>query len=853
MSCFYTNADCIVFNINNLRSTIRTGLPLPSSTLIPSPEESVWEKISTFFPAENQTEAWNCLIELCHPPQVTLPENISSKFDRLRKLAFPAQMDNIQSHREKLNQFCILDTNSREALVLTIERDHYTIKWDGVTVMLSYDIVRSQSGSTISTTMLLSSLNEYEITWSEWQNNAPHKETENRKTAVTRMRECLTNQRSELDLSNLQLTTLPVRLPEHITILTVNNNCLTTLPETLPVGLQQLDVSHNQLTTMSITLPEGINSLNISNNLLRQLPSTFPVGLRQLEAANNRLSQLSDNFPPALEWLDVSNNWLTHLPESISNNFGAVVAENNPFTKQAIHNLQMLISAQDYRGPQIYFSRVDIGSIPQCISVYEAVWSSWIECAPAAEAVNRSIAIDRMRDYLHNGGNHLDLGNLYLTSLPDVLPENVTFLIISGNQLTELPQTLPENLQQLFVCRNSLHVLPDRLPKNLRILLASDNHLSRLPDSIPPRLLRLDVSKNRLIHLPESILHLSGVSDVDVSRNPLSERVILNLQIITTAANYQGPRINFTMTGTSIHQNIRPLYQAASDWLILTKKSNIEQWAVFAEEVNAPAFSRFLDRLGNTVNTQNNPHFKTKITSLLERLAQDAKLREMVFSIVMDASESCEDRITLTYNNIQRIMMVHDAEQGTFDNSLAELVSTGREMFRLAQLEQIAQEKTKTLDLVDEIEVYLGYQNRLREQLKLSTSAPKMRFFGVAGIQDMDLKEAEIKVKTAENREFREWFILWEPWHKVIERIAPKIWTETLAEKNRIVETGEFTTRVSDKMRLLNRSNDIAAEATIGVKVMKDIELQLFSSVTERMLANTGQEHLLKPQWYDIL
>lgn len=60
-------------------------------------------------------------MELC-PPQAIVPENISSTFNRLRELAFPALMDNIQSHTEGLNQVCILDTDSREALVLIM---HY--------------------------------------------------------------------------------------------------------------------------------------------------------------------------------------------------------------------------------------------------------------------------------------------------------------------------------------------------------------------------------------------------------------------------------------------------------------------------------------------------------------------------------------------------------------------------------------------------------------------------------------------------------------------------------------------------------------------------------------------------------
>ncbi|EAW2470505.1 hypothetical protein QBB50_002394 [Salmonella enterica] len=85
----------------------------------------------------------------------------------------------------------------------------------------------------------------------------------------------------------------------------------------------------------------------------------------------------------------------------------------------------------------------------------------------------------------------------------------------------------------------------------------------------------------------------------------------------------------------------------------------------------------------------------------------------------------------------------------------------------------------------------------------------------------------------AEDKQFREWFTLWEPWHKVIERIAPEICTEISTEKNRIVET----------------SDDIAVDAMADVKVMREINLRLFNSATERVLAKTDQEHLLKPQW----
>ncbi|EBR3788198.1 E3 ubiquitin--protein ligase, partial [Salmonella enterica] len=94
----------------------------------------------------------------------------------------------------------------------------------------------------------------------------------------------------------------------------------------------------------------------------------------------------------------------------------------------------------------------------------------------------------------------------------------------------------------------------------------------------------------------------------------------------------------------------------------------------------------------------------------------------------------------------------------------------GREMFRLGKLEQIAREKAGTLVLVDEIEVYLAYQNKLRKPLGLTSVTAEMRFFGVSGVTVTDLQAAELQVKAAEKSEFREWMLQWGPLHSVLER-----------------------------------------------------------------------------------
>ena len=261
----------------------------------------------------------------------------------------------------------------------------------------------------------------------------------------------------------------------------------------------------------------------------------------------------------------------------------------------------------------------------------------------------------------------------------------------------------------------------------------------------------LTVNNNELTSLPESIAHLSSNTRVDLSINPLSERTHQTLQEMTCAPDYSGPMISFSMGVPSVPLVIRPLHQAVTDWLTSREDEPhpADKWQAFEQQDDAASFSSFLDRLSETENFKKDTGFKTQVASWLTQLLEDGELRAKTFAMATEATSSCEDRVTLALNKMKNVQLVHNAEKGEFNNNLPGLVSVGREMFRLEKLEQIAREKVKTLYFVDEIEVYLGYQNKLKQALELTSVTAEMRFFGVSGVTESDLHSAEIQVKTA--------------------------------------------------------------------------------------------------------
>ncbi|ECA1366858.1 E3 ubiquitin--protein ligase [Salmonella enterica subsp. enterica serovar Idikan] len=523
-------------------------------------------------------------------------------------------------------------------------------------------------------------------------------------------------------------------------------------------------------------LNNGSRELNVGESGLTALPDCLPAHITTLVIPHNNYLTSLPTLPSGLEVLTVEDNQLTSLPP-LPAGLELLTVSGNQLTSlpPLPAGLQMLLVAGN-----------QLTSLPP----------------------------------LPAGLQMLSVAGNQLTSLPP-LPAGLQMLSVAGNQLTSLPP-LPAGLQVLLVARNQLTSLPP-LPEGLQTLSVDANpQLTRLP-ALPSGLQRLYARNNQLTRLPESITGLSSEASVNLEGNPLSERTLQALQNITSAPGYSGPRILFDMAGASAPREARALHLAAANWLVPAREGEpapADRWHMFGQEDNAAAFSLFLDRLGETENCIKDAGFKAQISSWLVQLAEDEALRAKTFAMATEATASCQDRVTLALHQMKNVQLVHDAEKGEYDNNLVVLVATGREMFRLEKLEQIAREKAGTLALVDEIEVWLAYQNKLKKSLGLTSVTAEMRFFGVSGVTVSDLQAAELQVKAAEKSEFREWILQWGPLHSVLERKAPER-VNALREKQ-ISDYEETYRMLSDtELRPSGLVGNTDAERTLGARAME--------------------------------
>ncbi|EFR0556854.1 SPI-2 type III secretion system effector E3 ubiquitin transferase SspH2 [Salmonella enterica] len=783
---FHIGSGCLPATISNRRIYRIAWSDTP-------PEMSSWEKMKEFFCSTHQTEALECIWTICHPPAGTTREDVINRFELLRTLAYAGWEESIHSGQHGENYFCILDEDSQEILSVTLDdAGNYTVNCQGYseTHRLTLDTAQGEEGTGhaegASGTFRTSFLPATTAPQTPAEYDAVWSAWRRAAPAEESRGRAAVVQKMRACLNNGNA------------VLNVGESGLTTLPDCLPAHITTLVIPDNNLTSLP-ALPPELRTLEVSGNQLTSLP-VLPPGLLELSIFSNPLTHLPA-LPSGLCKLWIFGNQLTSLPVLPPGLQELSVSDNQ------------------------------LASLPALPSELCKLW-----------AYNNQLT---SLPTLPSGLQELSVSDNQLASLP-TLPSELYKLWAYNNRLTSLP-ALPSGLKELIVSGNRLTSLPV-LPSELKELMVSGNRLTSLP-MLPSGLLSLSVYRNQLTRLPESLIHLSSETTVNLEGNPLSERTLQALREITSAPGYSGPIIQFDMAGASAPRETRALHLAAADWLVPARAGEpapADRWHMFGQEDNADAFSLFLDRLSETENFIKDAGFKAQISSWLAQLAEDEALRANTFAMATEATSSCEDRVTFFLHQMKNVQLVHNAEKGQYDNDLAALVATGREMFRLGKLEQIAREKVRTLALVDEIEVWLAYQNKLKKSLGLTSVTAEMRFFDVSGVTVTDLQDAELQVKAAEKSEFREWILQWGPLHRVLERKAPER-ANALREKQ-ISDYEETYRMLSDtELRPSGLVGNTDAERTIGARAMESAKktfLDGLRPLVEEMLGS-----YLNVQW----
>lgn len=541
---------------------------------------------------------------------------------------------------------------------------------------------------------------------------------------------------------------------------------------------------------MQACLASEAPSLDLSRLALDSLPDLLPAHVRELDVSENRLTRIPSRWMPNLVILMVDGNELIELDE----------------LPPALVELRA--------------SGCNLAQLPD------------------------------LPDTL----SELSVEENILTMLR--LPPHLQALWASRNELVSV-DNWPDSLHTVHLNYNSLQSLPERLPQHLRQLEVIESQLTALPE-IPASLTALNFANNRVRNIPDSLLNSPSGCVVFASGNLLPDHIVesfdnrrqayLNRSEMapSTAAHDSSALDDLSLFSAGLARLFMArgrmtMTEAVGLWS-LERLSDAQRqiWESSPGDAQQRAFVSFLERLFVVRHAQRDPAFRPQVAEWLRTLEQNDDLRSRCILRTLEASDSCEDGVALTWNNLQRETLAVSVAGATSQADEKNVILQAREFRILEILEGIAQQRINEVDHCDEVEVLLAYPTRLAGPLNLRTPTTTMRYR--APVDEGHLTAAREHVERLLTPTlFQRWLNNWEPWQSYLANCFNPLVQSMLALRYDSVNFGYYAHLVTQAEREHRGGADPFAlsEYTYGGREA-DLRLndEIFSPLTREKFGN---------------
>ncbi|WP_223453141.1 MULTISPECIES: NEL-type E3 ubiquitin ligase domain-containing protein [unclassified Pseudomonas] len=358
--------------------------------------------------------------------------------------------------------------------------------------------------------------------------------------------------------------------------------------------------------------------------------------------------------------------------------------------------------------------------------------------------------------------------------------KNLESLELNDNKLTQLPEVLSlmPKLKHLSLANNDLQLTEQTLKKlsgmraleslnlsgnrrlgatldvgkqfDLRYLSLRDTRATELPKNLsyPPNLDRVDLRDNEIKVLPDWLFSTPRrfSETVNLRNNPLAN-------VSRTQLKSYRDRVGIGMG--FLEDDLQRLNEQRARELWLPDEwglpARTASWTAIKDDPASDGLFRLLAELGDTADTEHVREDMTRrVWRVLEAAQVDTPLREQVFELAANPI-NCTDSAALNFSHLEVAVEVDKVINPTSGrSSAAPLLKLGRGLFRLDQLEQIAQARIAQDPKADPLEVSLAFRTGLAETLELPGQPRHMRYAQLSGVTPAMLNAAEQKIKAAE-------------------------------------------------------------------------------------------------------
>ncbi|RON23325.1 hypothetical protein BK660_06770 [Pseudomonas brassicacearum] len=412
----------------------------------------------------------------------------------------------------------------------------------------------------------------------------------------------------------------------------------------------------------------------------------------------------------------------------------------------------------------------------------------------------------------------LELNDNKLTGLPEVLSSmpNLRHLSLANNDLqltvaslTQLSEMRTLETLNLSANRRLGATLDVGKLFDLRYLSLRDTCATELPNNLMrlPNLDRVDLRNNEIKLLPEWLFSTPRrfSETLNLRTNPLSSPTRNQLN---TYRDRVGIGMGFLEDDIDRldEQRARELW-LPNEW---ASPARTASWTAIKDDHTSTGLFHLLAELGHTADTEHVREDMTRrVWNVLDAARADTPMREQLFELAANPIH-CADAAALNFSHLEVAVEV-DKVVSASNSSRAgakQLLKLGRGLFRLDQLEQIAQTRIAKDPKADPLEVSLAFRTGLAETFQLPGQPRHMRYASLSGVTQAMLDTAEQKVKAAElTPDFMRFLVRQTFWTDYLSRNYPRQFDSVndtyparmraVFEKAESLTTGDYLSQVS--------------------------------------------------------
>lgn len=360
--------------------------------------------------------------------------------------------------------------------------------------------------------------------------------------------------------------------------------------------------------------------------------------------------------------------------------------------------------------------------------------------------------------------------------------KGVKRLDLHRNKLTRLPEYLsrmPE-LDSLSLPHNPLALTEHTRKKladmsTLRLLDMSHNAVEGHLDVSSMRDLHtLLLQDSKIVDLPTGLARLAHLDQVDLRNNwitVLPDWLFTATRSFSQAINLEGNPLSATTMAALIryrdeigigmgyvddHQPRLTELKARTVWLpdqVAAQDANKRAvWANLRDDPDSAPLFRLLAQLSGSADSRHvREDLTRRVWEVLQSTHDSVELRERVFQLTAHPA-NCSDGAAEIFSQMEVLKAVENAtrQAGRGQGNSGVLLTLGRGLFRLSELEKIATTYAVEHSSEDPLEVSLAYRVGLAKILQLPGQPKHMRFSSLADVTSASLERAHEQVLSAE-------------------------------------------------------------------------------------------------------